>query len=172
MVLDSLLSIDDTPAHLFFITGESGVGKTTWCKEQIQVQRSAGKRIAGLISPPVFRQGQKIGIDLLDLSSGDSRPLAHARKKMKPYAATKKWIMHPETIRWGNRLLSSIDSCDLLFLDELGPLEFLHNQGLTEAFPLINRQAYRVAIIVVRPSLLKEATNRWSHLPAIVHSLD
>lgn len=172
MVLDSLLSIDDTPAHLLFITGESGVGKTTWCKEQIQVQKRAGKRIAGLISPPVFHQGQKIGIDLLDLSSGDSRPLALSRRKIDPNAATKKWIMHPETIEWGNRLLRSIAHCDLLFLDELGPLELLHSQGLTEVFPLVDRQAYRVAIVVVRPSLLKAAIDRWNHLPATVHSLD
>jgi hypothetical protein len=50
---------------------------------------------------------------------------------------------------------------DILILDELGPLEFSSNQGLTVGFELIERRLYRLACMTIRPSLLPVALERW-----------
>ena len=48
-----------------------------------------------------------------------------------------------------------------LVIDELGPLEFLRGEGWMAGFEAVNSGEYRVALLVIRPSLLKEALSRW-----------
>jgi hypothetical protein len=57
--------------------------------------------------------------------------------------------------------LAEIEECELLVLDELGPLELHKNKGLTAGVQLIDAQRYRTACVVVRPTLLSVALERW-----------
>ena len=45
--------------------------------------------------------------------------------------------------------------CDLLLVDELGPLEMLRGQGFTAAQAALAGGRYRLGIAVVRPALVK-----------------
>ena len=45
--------------------------------------------------------------------------------------------------------------CDVLFIDELGPLEFDKGEGYTEAFPVLKSGAYGQAYVVIRPECLE-----------------
>lgn len=65
--------------QITLVTGAIGCGKTTYCRTQIDAARSAGLEVAGVLSPARFEQGIKVGIDALDLRSGELRPLAHLR---------------------------------------------------------------------------------------------
>ncbi len=80
---DSLLSQvfarSATEPQLLLVTGLSGVGKTTWCTHLIELARSTGRSINGLLSPSVFADGRKVGIEIVDLDSGDHRRLANLR---------------------------------------------------------------------------------------------
>jgi nucleoside-triphosphatase THEP1 len=154
------------------VSGESGSGKTTWCKKIISDVHQKGMQVSGLLSPAVFRDGEKVGIDLINLSSGEKRQLAKLREKYDPQATIKKWLMDLETITWANESLKKTGACDLLVMDELGPLEFTRKQGFIEAFPLIDRADYRAALIIVRPALLAQAQARWSGIPSQVFNLN
>jgi nucleoside-triphosphatase THEP1 len=171
MELESLLAEEKGFPQLLFVTGASEAGKTTWCLDMVQQARRQGLRVAGLLSPAVYCKDIKVGIDLMDLSSEAQRRLADLRPEEKPDAPTKKWIFRGEVLRWGNQRLCEIGACDLLVIDELGPLEFLHDQGFTSAFPLIDRRKYRLALVVVRPSLLSQAMERWRDLNPSVHEV-
>ena len=157
--------------QLVFVSGESGSGKTTWCKQIISDVRQKGMQVGGLLSPAIFRDGEKVGIDLVNLSSGEKRQLAELREKYQPQATIKKWLMDPETITWANESLQLTGFCDLLVIDELGPLEFTRNQGFIEAFNLIDRALFRAALIIVRPALLAQAQERWSGMPSQVFNI-
>ena len=58
---------------------------------------------------------------------------------------------------WGNRVLASSLPCDLLLIDELGPLEFNLGLGWVSALDLIQSGQYRQALVVIRPELLAKA---------------
>ena len=68
--LASFLCAEEAPHTLFLISGESAAGKTAWCLQLIQEAPRAGLQPCGLVSPPVFENGEKVGIDLLDVVSG------------------------------------------------------------------------------------------------------
>jgi len=144
------------------LTGEIQTGKTSLCLEVLEHARQEGVRLGGLISPGVFSAGEKVAIDVLDLSSGERRRLAERLVENSPQISTKRWAFLPETISWGNKILSGAVPCDLLMIDELGPLEFHREQGWVEGFRTIESGDYRAALLVIRPSLLDEAVLRWN----------
>jgi nucleoside-triphosphatase THEP1 len=48
-------------------------------------------------------------------------------------------------------------------VDELGPTELQFGQGWIEAITLLREGDYRLALVVVRPTLLHEALPRFGH---------
>lgn len=146
---------------LGFMTGGRGAGKTRWCEALARAGRDAGLAVAGLVSPPVLAGGEKTGIDLLDVASGERRRLAERARTDLPGTEGLGWRFDPETLSFGNSLLARIDTCDLLLVDELGPLEFGRGSGLTAAFELLDARRYRLAVIVVRAALVATARVRW-----------
>lgn len=151
----------DTPSELAIVTGAIGSGKSTWCEKVAKRYQEAGHVVAGFISIADFSANRKVGIDLVDLGSGERRRLAEAQHEGSSVLMTDDWSFDAETLAWGNNSLQRLGPCDLFILDELGPLEFRRNEGLQEGFQVIERRQYRWAIVVVRPSLISQALLRW-----------
>ncbi len=149
--------------NLFLITGDRGAGKTTWCQQWVELARTAGWRVGGLLSPSVIASGQKIAIDLVDLSNDQRRRMATLRPDMLALAGgySGRWLFDPATLQWGNGVLGKLTHADLLIIDELGPLEFERKQGLQAAFDLLGSGRFLTAGIVIRPTLLSQAQRRW-----------
>lgn len=145
------------------ITGAIGCGKTTYCRTQIDAARRAGLDIAGVLSLARFEQGVKVGIDALDLRSGELRPLAHLRRAAADATGvvTQRWRFDAETLDWANQALATATPCDLLVVDELGPLELEQGRGWTAGLVAIDTRAFDAALVVVRHSLIDQALVRW-----------
>ena len=140
---------------LWIITGEIGAGKTRWCQQFLELARQAGWDAAGILSPGLFEDGRKVAIDAVDVRSGERRRLATRRRaEDSTLIHTREWLFETETIRWGNTVFQQALPCDLLIVDEVGPLELLQGQGWVAALEVIASRAYRLAVVVVRPSLL------------------
>jgi iron complex transport system ATP-binding protein len=151
---------EHTP-QLILVTGLSGAGKTTWCSRLVELAQKRGLKVEGVLSPAVFEDGRKTGIDMVNLQNGERRRLAKLREGGPAELATTQWQFDPTVIAWGDHILRDSSGSDLLIIDELGPLEFLRHQGLTEGLRLIDEQRYKVACVVVRSSLLPNALQRW-----------
>jgi nucleoside-triphosphatase THEP1 len=151
--------------QLVLVTGESGSGKTTWCQELVQQARLGGISPLGVLSPAVFVDSNKVGIDLLEIHTGERKHLAFHRSEAKANERsgphTRAWQFNAEVLNWANQSLDNLAKGDLLILDELGPLEFLENQGLVNGLKLIDEHRYRMACVTVRPLLLATAQERW-----------
>jgi nucleoside-triphosphatase THEP1 len=166
ILLASFLSKKDQAFKLLLLSGESGVGKTAWCTQLIYEAGSSGISLVGIISPAVFENGIKTGIDLVMLHTGERRRLAgrrndHSSAQLPGSPITLDWFFDPWVLEWGNRHLSKLPKGDLLILDELGPLEFTKNAGLTAGLVLIDSCRFRLMCVVVRPALLAMAQSRW-----------
>jgi molybdopterin-guanine dinucleotide biosynthesis protein A len=160
-ILRVLASAGPNASIRILLTGESGSGKTTWCSELVGLARDAGMAVGGVVSPGVYVGDHRVAIELWDVATDERRPLAALRTEPDPSAVTKRWEMVPEGLSWGNNRLRLDRLIDLLVVDELGPLEFSHGGGLQAALEAIDQGEYRVAVVVVRPSLLDEALKRW-----------
>lgn len=136
------------------ISGDIGSGKTTLCRQLAALARQEGLDCAGVISPGRYREGRKVGIDLLDLRSGERRPLAemdHQPAELR----TPAFRFHPDALAWGAAVIDAAAPCDLLLVDELGPLELVRSQGWANALTVLRGGAFRLAVVVVRPSLVE-----------------
>ena len=147
--------------QLVLLSGERGAGKTTWCRSLADLAQEQGLIVAGLASPAVFCDGRKTAIDLLDLSCGETRRLAERAGFGTLETAGLGWRFDPATLAWGNALIKSAGACDLLMIDEMGPLEFSGRDGFTAGFAVIDAYRYRLAVIVVRPKLMPIALQNW-----------
>jgi hypothetical protein len=154
---------------LILVTGPKDSGKTTLCQRQFELAREAGWDVAGVLSPARLQEGHKLGIETVDLRSGRRRLLAHARE---PSSApnglhTDAWTFDETVMAWGNDVLRAATPCDLLIVDELGPLEFERNRGWTDGLVAVDSGDYRHGLVVIRPQLLPAARARWPHAQVV-----
>lgn len=157
-------------ARLILLSGSSGCGKTTFCLLLAHLAMQQHITVQGIVSPPVVKSGSKIAIDLLPLPSGPSRRLARRRESEITGLYTDDWLFDPVQVAWGDQHLATLQDAQLLIIDELGPLEFLQGRGWQAAFSLIDARAYRLAVVVIRPSLLNRTQARWPSAETLVLS--
>ena len=142
-------------------SGGRGSGKTTFCQALVDLARSAGWEVAGVLSPPILVNGQKIGIDIVDLSTNQSKRLANTIDRGGDGTKTNRWAFDDEALSWGNQVLGNIPPCDLLVVDELGPLEFERGEGWLNGLLAVSDGDYRLVLVVIRPELVGKALELW-----------
>ncbi len=116
---------------MFLITGSRGAGKTSFCRTLVQEAREAGWRVAGILSLAVFEGNQRLAIEAEDLRNETRHRLASRMtdETSGTGPTTKNWQFDAEILKWGDGVLQQSTPCDLLVVDELGPLEFEREQG-------------------------------------------
>jgi nucleoside-triphosphatase THEP1 len=137
---------------------------------------SAAAAPAGTLAATVSGgQGSKDqGIEsrfVVDLSTGERFPFgsrgvlcADASAANGTVATTDEalpgWQVDAEAWARGNRILLASTPCDLLIVDELGPLELRAGRGWIEAFTALDSRDFRAALVVCRPWLVDELIPR------------
>jgi nucleoside-triphosphatase THEP1 len=69
---------------------------------------------------------------------------------------TPGWEYDAEVFAWATETLSQATPCDLLVVDEVGPLELVGRRGWVKALEVLRRGDFRAALAVCRPGLLDE----------------
>lgn len=147
---------------VYLLTAPSGAGKTTFCRALADQARAEGWDVAGILCPPVFDAGVKTGILVQDLRTNETQHLAIAASTLNLEPSTfniplGQWLFSPAPLAWGNQVLQTTLPCDLLIIDELGPLEFFRGAGWQTALEILPRGEYKAAVVIVRPGLLQNA---------------
>lgn len=146
----------------FLLSGKREIGKTSLLLKLNEMAKQAGFNVKGVISPGVFVNEQKIGIDLLDLHSNKSIRLADLNQEgVHSATVTEHWSFHPDGLLLGDDALANSVPCDLLIVDELGPLELERGQGWQNGIKAIDSREYRAAVVVIRPELIAAALAKW-----------
>lgn len=145
---------------LTLLTAPSGAGKTTFCAELVAQMQATGSSVGGFICPAAFEDGKKIGIDMLNLASGERRRLG-MRSNNKSETTVGCWQLDESVIDWGNQILAELEDEAMIVIDELGPLELEEGYGYQEALRLLDERRYHAVLVVVRPTLLTLARLRW-----------
>lgn len=149
-------------AKRFILSGEREFGKTTLLIQLKEQANKAGFDVSGVISPAVFYNHKKTGIDLLDLRSGKQIRLADLNEEEPDSdVPTIHWTFDKEALKVGDEVLGHATPCDLLIVDELGPIELERGLGWQNGIRAIESHAYQTAVIVIRPSLLGIAKQKW-----------
>jgi nucleoside-triphosphatase THEP1 len=149
------------------LTGRRGVGKTTVCQAVAELARRRGYRPGGVITPALYAcpadwelgmgnwELTKVGFQALDVGSGERWPLARTDPEIRgprvgPYS------FDPAALARALRVLGRAISagCDLLMVDEIGPLELEQGKGFAPILDLLPVEGPTHTLIVVRLALL------------------
>jgi nucleoside-triphosphatase THEP1 len=149
---------------LVLLIGASGAGKTAACAQLVGQAEQHGRTCAGLLSPARFSDGLKSGIDVLELRTGARRRLAETTAPAQGPAAGR-YRFHAAALAWGARRLEEIGSCDVLIVDEIGPLELERGEGWANAIGILRAGDYRLAVATIRPTLVPALKRALDDLP-------
>jgi len=117
--------------------------------------------VAGIISPGIYHDGVKVGINALDIRSGENVKLADYSPGWDIENPLRIWKMNSDAIPWGNDVLSKSIPCDVLVIDEIGYLEFEKNCGWNKSFKILGTEGFKIAFVVVRKDLMEVAHSHW-----------
>ena len=167
----------DAAGTTHVITGDRGSGKSTLCARVAREALAAGLDVCGVVTEAAGLD-QAQGRRVTDLRSGRSRrfgvqstgsgaPLPSAPPGSDPL--TPSWLYDTGVFRWGNEVLGHATPCDVLIIDELGPLEILGDRGWFTAFEVLARRHFGAALVVCRPSLVAALDNRLNGITGRVY---
>lgn len=145
-------------ARVVTLTGERGVGKTTVCRETVARARERGRECAGILT--LARDGVR---DVYDVRDGETRRLTR-RPDDDSAVVQGRFRFDSETLSWGGDVLTRSVPCDLLVVDEIGPLEIERDRGWVVAFDVLQSGSFALAVVVVRPELVSQAQLRLPRL--------
>jgi len=140
-------------SRLLMLTGQLGAGKTTFCRSLAAHARLQGLDVAGLLSPAIFDGRIKTGILVEDIRTGEMHSLASSSPSPSFDLPIGDWHFARSSMVWCNRILENSVPCDLLIVDELGPLELAYHTGWLAALKILRGNEYKVALVVIRPML-------------------
>jgi len=145
------------------VTGETGIGKTTVCREVVSLCRERGLSCGGIVS--VRTESGDIFIE--DLTAGSESLLARRGRGLDgPCTAGHSFSL--AGIEHGNRAIESATSASVVVVDELGQLE-LSGRGFARVLELMSENPQRRWVLVIRSRLLQSFI---PHLPASVRTFE
>jgi nucleoside-triphosphatase THEP1 len=166
--LDFIEHAQSVRCRVFIIEGDRGSGKTTLLARAVALLRSAGERSAGILAPAIRVGEERLGYDLLDVASGDARPLCR-RDFPDQGVSAGPFFFDPEAIRAGRGILSRAveERAGVILIDEVGGLE-LDGGGWSPALDTLRRTFRGNLLLTVRPSLVERVIERWHVYPTRV----
>lgn len=159
---------------LLILTGNVQIGKTRWLQRAVRELEAAGIGCCGVLAPGVWVKHddgslEKTGIDNLLLPGHDIVPFARRTDlaeqdgnyvaESQAGRARLRWHISDDAIARVNEHFRALEdgtfrldaAKNVLFVDELGQLELLRGEGLTEAMNMLEhgpRGVYEHAIVI------------------------
>jgi len=159
--------MNESAGLIWIITGPREVGKTRFCTNLVARAREESLCIEGVICPAGYAGKEKISIEIENLKTREQNRLARVKNDETDGLCTDHWIFDPVVMEWGNQIFDQTEACDLLVVDELGPLEFKRGEGWQKALMALDKGNFKTAIVVIRPELLEAACSRWPNSKVI-----
>jgi len=136
-----------------FISGRPGCGKSTLIAELIKELQKKGKKIAGIITPEVRKQGEREAFLIKDIASNKQEILASVNIKSR--CRVSKYGVNIEGIdKIVNKFLENFDSAGYIFIDELGKMEMFSKKFKIMLEKILNSK--KIMIVTLHRAFIKQ----------------
>jgi nucleoside-triphosphatase len=111
--------------RIWLLTGNPGVGKTTVMLKVVEGLKINGYNVGGMISREVRSLGERVGFEVLDLSSGKRGWLAHVNQPSGPRIGKYRVNLNDLDNVGAEAIVRGVEGSDFVCVDEIGPMELL-----------------------------------------------
>jgi len=139
---------------IYILTGPVHSGKTTLLKKLSCELKKQKVKIDGFLSEVVLKDHKVIGYDLFNLIEEKSIPFIRRTGK-EQWEKVGSYFFIPESQTEANRIILGGRDSDVLFVDEVGPLE-LARKGFWPALKQVIFKPLTKYLLVVRINILKD----------------
>lgn len=136
-----------TEKHIFLITGVPGVGKTTALMKTLNILRENGYSVGGMLSREVRENGVRIGFEIIDLHNQKHGWLAKINQTIGPQIGKYYVNLIDLKIIGVKAILNAIGTCDIVAIDEIGPMELLSQEFRNAATAALESNKLIIAIV-------------------------
>ena len=134
------------------LTGPPRSGKTTAIERTVDRLRRGGLDVGGLLSPERRADGERVGFDLVDLSTDRRTTMAHV--EYDGPAVGTYGIDVDAVDRLSDAALSlSVGDCDCVVIDELGPMQCASDRFVAATQEILEMETPVFATIAVHDSI-------------------
>lgn len=120
----------------FLVTGQPRSGKTTVVQKVLRRLRADGVQVGGVYCPEVRVRDERVGFDIEDIMSGESRVLAHVNRDWGPSVGKYRVAVQDVDDLCEQAFPRALSEADALVVDEIAPME-VHSdafiRGVTQA---------------------------------------
>lgn len=109
--------------RLIFITGRSGVGKTSVLLRAVDALKAKGYKVGGMISREVRERGARVGFEIVDFHTGQRGWLAHVTQPSGPQISKYRVNLSDLDAIGASSILNAARDADIIVVDEIGPME-------------------------------------------------
>ncbi|MGM0441942.1 MAG: nucleoside-triphosphatase, partial [Elusimicrobiota bacterium] len=139
--------------RITIVTGPVGSGKTTRLQNIVSGYRDNQKSISGIVAPAIFKDGHKVGYDVVDINSGKRKVLARTNRDFNSGFTVGKYNFSDNAFDFATDILNHARAGETVFLDEAGPLE-LKGKGYAGCIEKLLKMELSEFYVVVRKSCL------------------
>jgi len=124
------------------LTGSPGIGKSTLVQRTLELY---GGRAGGVLAREVKVEGRRVGFELLDLSSKERGILAWEIGEGPRVGRYRVNMRDLEEI--GARAVENALGCDLIVVDEVGPMELLSQRFVDAVLLAVSSQKPMLVVL-------------------------
>jgi nucleoside-triphosphatase len=132
---------------LLLITGYPGIGKTTVLLRTVELLKAQGFKVGGMVSREARCKGQRLGFEILDLSSGKCGWLAHTDQTCGPRVGRYHVNIKDLEEVGAKAILTAAESSDVIAIEEDGPMEILSTPFKEAVLKAMKSQKPIIAVI-------------------------
>jgi len=153
--------------HVFGVTGPSGSGKTQLCQKIVGEAIELGYDVAGFVSPAIFSEETKIAINVKILPSGKEKALAILAQNDMVNNVYGKWKFDQKAIDLIQNHFLAIKHCDMLIVDEIGPLEIDQGKGWHKVLQHIDQIDFSILVLTFREKYKAYFKNKFMNITIV-----
>jgi len=153
---------------IIILTGAPGVGKTTAVMYVARALSNRGMKVGGIVSREIRTNYMRTGFEFVDLATNDTNVLASiAGNGLK----VGKYFVNLEGCLFAaERLTDAVKNSDVIFCDEIGPMELKSKQFVNSVTNLLDVQ--KKVIIVIHQKVQHPLVAQFRKKSSLLITLD
>lgn len=130
-----------------FLTGQPGSGKSTVFMRLIELLRELSYSVGGISTPEIRVKGRRVGFSVVDIATGRNELLAGVDIKTAYRVGRYRVNLHGFESVALPALEYAEDHCDVICIDEIGPMEFFSKAFKRKVMKLLRGPKSLVAVL-------------------------